>query len=632
MFEKIKNGRALLHRAALLSAIGLLPAVVTTGCGDGKDSTLGEDGPVGSVGLAITSPDGELIRSVKYTITNAAGELVHNDVVNVADDKSTVSVGFSLPAAAGYTIKMTAATAQGGQCTGSAKFDVVKSSTTRVDLSLACVAGGAGTGDVVVNGTLARSCPRVSSETAAPLATSVGGTIALSGAASTKDGVLKWSATSGKIASPSATDTTFTCTEAGTATVTLTVTRGTSCVDSKHIDVACVAPLPTNLVLTDCQKTRVCQIEQHGSDWKAVCDAGATTLTGSVQGTTATWKALDGSPCTATLKDGQLSGTCQPAAGGTCPVSSKEPLASATCLTVPSQLLVDGCGSADTRCDVVQNACTWQASCKDGKVFGGTTTASQLRWTAADGSSCRSAASDGSLPAGALSGTCTPPRTNPNGIVACNFTTQRPADLPADPVCQPLASSFVLAGCGFETQYDGLNSGDTICRTVQNGCLWQENCGDGLVLSGRATDATYSWTTSDGKKCTGSIVQGKLSGSCNNGTATCKFEQRAPQPATPEYATVPPSITIDGCGVQGACTTIQDGQDWQASCNDGAVIYNGVATSTGLALLTHIDDAPYWCTLDVANAKISGGCTPYPVTEGAEAVCTITGAVVSSAN
>lgn len=76
---------------------------------------------------------------------------------------------------------------------------------------------------------------------------------------------------------------------------------------------------------------------------------------------------------------------------------------------------------------------------------------------------------------------------------------------------------------------------------------------------------------------------------------------------------------------------MQDGNDWQAVCND-SVVYNGVVTQTGLALLTHIDDAPYWCTLDIANSAISGSCKPYPLTEGSESVCSITGAAVSSTN
>lgn len=626
MLDKLRTGPAALCRAAILSAVVLLPAVVAAGCSasdSGDGSSLGQNGATGSVGLAITSPDGQLINTVRYTVTNKAGEIVHNDVVNVSDPNSTISVTFSLAAATGYTITLTADSVQGSHCAGSAMFDVVKGSTTHVDLSLSCNVGTDG-GDVVVNATLDPSCPRVATETVAPLVTSVGGALTLGGAASSSDAVLTWSATSGTIGAPNAANTTFVCTEAGTATVTLTATRGTSCVDSKRVDVSCVAPLPTSLVLTDCQATRVCQIEQQGTDWTAVCNAGATVLTGTVQGSTVAWNAPNGSPCTATLQNGQLNGTCQ-SDSGTCPVSSTAPLPSATCLTVPSQILSDGCGSADTRCDVVQNGCTWQARCADGKFFGGTATATGLRWTAADRSSCRTAANNGTLPAGTLTGTCTPPSSNKTAT-ACNFTLQRPANLPPDPVCQPLATSFVLDGCGFDTQYAD-NAGAPICRTIQNGCLWQTNCGD-VSMGGRATDATYSWTTGDGKNCTGTVVQGKLSGSCSDGTNTCAFQQRDPQPPQ-ACRTVPPSLTIDGCGVQGSCVTVQDGCDWQALCND-VVVYDGIATPTGLALLTHIDDAPFWCTLDIAGSAISGSCTPYPVADsGAEAVCSISGAVTT---
>lgn len=620
MFEKIKNGRSTLCKVAVFSALGVLPALLTSACSSGDESASETEGPTGSVGLAIKSPDGEVIRSVSYTITNAAGDVVKKDAINVTDDRSTVSVAFSLVVAKGYTISMSAATLAGGSCSGSASFDVVKGTLTNVSLALVCKAGG-GNGDVVVNGTLGPSCPRVLSETAAPLATSVGGVITLNGAASSSDATLTWTASSGTIRSKNAADTTLTCTEAGKVTVTLTATKGEQCVDTKQVEVTCVAPLPKNLVLTDCQATRVCQIEQHGNDWKAVCNSGATVLTGRIDGVNATWTALDGAACSATLVDGQLVGSCE-AAGGSCAVSSKEAIPSATCIALPSQLLVDGCGSAGTRCDVVQNACSWQATCNDGKVFGGTTTATQVRWTASNRASCRSAA-DASLPAGTYAGACTPPSSNPTGIVACNFTLDRPADLPADPVCQPLASSFVLEGCGLENQFADTN-GPAICRTTQNGCLWQATCDD-FAISGRAVGGAYSFTGPDGQKCSGALKDGKLEGSCTTSAGSCNFKQRDLQPAA-GCASVPAAFSIDGCGVSGACKGLQDGCNWQATCND-SVVYSGVATPEHVALFTSISDAPFWCDLSVGTSSITGGCTPYPVVPGAEPLCSITGTV-----
>jgi hypothetical protein len=351
------------------------------------------------------------------------------------------------------------------------------------------------------------------------------------------------------------------------------------------------------LVLSDCTRSRLCSVKQDGSSWTAVCDASTANeahLSGTISGSTVSWSSPDSQPCTATLQDGRLSGSCQ-SDSGSCAVSSDDPLPSPTCTTLPSQLLFDGCDLPTDACDVVQNGCNWQASCNDGAtVFGGSIRSNNtLRWTLADGRSCRAPNGQTAPPAGTYSTTCTPPQGQQGD--SCTVTTTAPEGLPTPPTCQPLPSTFVLQGCDFQTDYAG-TLGDAICNVVQNGCVWQADCGD-TILAGRANGSAYTWRTDDGSDCAGVLAQGKLSGSCEGSAGLCAFRQR--DPAAPQGClAAPQAITVDGCQLEGTCNIVQDGCNWQASCNSGAVTYDGVATDSELKLLTHISDVPYWCTLD----------------------------------
>lgn len=86
------------------------------------------------------------------------------------------------------------------------------------------------------------SCPEITLIFAAPLQTNVGGTIVLEASALDPDGdklAYRWRATSGKIAAPRSANTTYTCTSAGSHTLTLSVTDR-RCSVSQQIPVTCI--------------------------------------------------------------------------------------------------------------------------------------------------------------------------------------------------------------------------------------------------------------------------------------------------------------------------------------------------------------------------------------------------------
>ena len=97
-------------------------------------------------------------------------------------------------------------------------------------------------GGVLASGVV-NLCPSVDGVSANPATAMVDKTIALSGTGHDPDGVpaplaLAWRATAGRISDPTASNPTFTCTAAGPATITLSVTDG-DCVDSQSLVVTC---------------------------------------------------------------------------------------------------------------------------------------------------------------------------------------------------------------------------------------------------------------------------------------------------------------------------------------------------------------------------------------------------------
>ncbi len=116
-------------------------------------------------------------------------------------------------------------------------------------LLLGCGGGAAESGevDVALNVVAADKCPSVTSAVAAPMQTSVGGTVGVSATASDPDRgdtvSFSWSPAA-SFASPRTAATTYRCTAAGRQTLTLTVAdshRPTACTAKATLEVDCVA-------------------------------------------------------------------------------------------------------------------------------------------------------------------------------------------------------------------------------------------------------------------------------------------------------------------------------------------------------------------------------------------------------
>ncbi|HEV8550119.1 MAG TPA: 5'-nucleotidase C-terminal domain-containing protein [Polyangiaceae bacterium] len=247
-------------------ALGLIPVA---GCSDsGALPGSHQDLAAGEIALGLSLPSGQRLSTVTYTITGPGGFAKTGSVDVSHSSKLSATIG-GIPAGAGYSISLTsAATDASLTCSGSSSFSVVARQATPVAVAVSC-RQKAQTGSVLVNGVL-NVCPIVDGVTAAPAEVSVGASLALEGQAHDTDRgpsalVYTWSATSGTLSDPNAQSPTFTCTTAGTATVTLTVGDGDSsplCSDSFSTDVSCT----TAVCGESCDDQNPCTTDSCGAD------------------------------------------------------------------------------------------------------------------------------------------------------------------------------------------------------------------------------------------------------------------------------------------------------------------------------------------------------------------------------
>ena len=191
------------------------------------------------------------IKTASYTITGPNGFSKTGSIdVSMSNTLSATIPG--IPAGAGYQIKITAITTDGSTtCGGAATFDVTAGKTVPVSVPLTCHEAPR-LGSVMVMGVL-NVCPTIDGIGASPAEVQVGGTIALAGTAHDSDAgpsalTYLWTASSGTLSSASAQNPKFTCTTAGTATISLTVSDGdpaASCADTQTAMVSCTVAAKT---------------------------------------------------------------------------------------------------------------------------------------------------------------------------------------------------------------------------------------------------------------------------------------------------------------------------------------------------------------------------------------------------
>ncbi len=285
-------------RAVSSFILFLAGALAVAGC-----ATETPSGDGSSLGVNLQLEGGQIIDEVEWVITSPGMDPMRG-TIDVSAPGSTASVEvFGLPPGDDYTITMTAMTDDGESCSGSADFDVQAGESTQLMVILSCKPPE-DLGGVRVNGGF-NICADLVKMTVGPLQTSVGNDIELFAAGDDDENdpfELRWEATGGSIADPSAASTVYTCEEVGDHFVRVTVsddgfdycncewTVPITCVDGEPCendadcgegevcDEGLCVPAPECVEDADCDPGEICVNEECVPDLECVedldCDPG----------------------------------------------------------------------------------------------------------------------------------------------------------------------------------------------------------------------------------------------------------------------------------------------------------------------------------------------------------------------
>lgn len=229
------------NSAFLMAVLLFGGAPSVSGCGHEKAG----DAEVGEGRLALVLGGGAVLDAVSYTVTGPGG-FSRAGSLDVSHS-STIAALLPLPAGGPYAITLGGTTTgESTTCGGMATFSVTAHVTTPVTVNMTCHEATR-TGSVLVTGAI-NICPVVDGVSASPSEVVVGSAVMLGALAHDSDALpaalgYSWSAPSGTF-SPGATtqSPTFTCTQAGPVTISLTVSDGDAtpgCADTQSITVTC---------------------------------------------------------------------------------------------------------------------------------------------------------------------------------------------------------------------------------------------------------------------------------------------------------------------------------------------------------------------------------------------------------
>jgi hypothetical protein len=236
---------------------------------NGTTANSASSGDVGTVAMQLTLAPGTTLSTVQYTFSNPtlAG---FNSITSTVDVSGSDKISFvlTLPAGTGYSLSLTATDSKGDPCSGGPlTFAVVADQNNPVSLNLVCtqtidaavVGPDVNIGTVAVTGdveletvTNTPLCAAVSALGVSPAQATVGQTATLSAAGldandQSSDVTLTWTATggAGTLADTTGTSNTFSCSSAGTETITVTATMtgGGSCptTGSRSTTISCTS-------------------------------------------------------------------------------------------------------------------------------------------------------------------------------------------------------------------------------------------------------------------------------------------------------------------------------------------------------------------------------------------------------
>jgi hypothetical protein len=290
-----------------------MAAASVVGCSNGtKAASQASVEHGGTVGLALQVVPGITINTLNYSITGNGFSLSGSFDVSNSSAGTEFVIG-NIPAGTGYTLTLTAVSADGAtSCSGSTTFDVSAFTTTSVTPHLECRKGKSG--GVGINPVM-NVCPNVTSIATSASTAVVGASIGVTGTATDTDNgpsalSYTWTATSGTLTNASSASATFTCTAAGPATITLTASDG-ECSDTTSVAVTCTAPPPppvtTNSILSGVSADCLSCAQLNGCMDPTCEKISGNAANGPAAGTSRTQLCLDTLTCV-------LSNKC--AAGG----------------------------------------------------------------------------------------------------------------------------------------------------------------------------------------------------------------------------------------------------------------------------------------------------------------------------
>ena len=228
-----------MSHGAVLVALAVLIGASAAGCGTEADR------PWGAVLLTVHAPTDARVVSADYAIN---GNATLHGTVTAPPQGDLIELIPRVPAGDAYLATLTGRSADGRHtCTGTKAFRVAKGVTTRLDVDLTCgsVDGGSadGAGRVVIG--ISVSCHQVplARFVVSPLVVAVGTYVVARADGARPDGApltFEWTAASGTFDSPRASQTTFTCTQAGDVEVKLQVEDDERCQQSYSARVTCL--------------------------------------------------------------------------------------------------------------------------------------------------------------------------------------------------------------------------------------------------------------------------------------------------------------------------------------------------------------------------------------------------------
>ncbi len=302
-----------------LGMLALLATGVVAGCSSSQTPSTGTaavgDGHEGNVGLSLVPVSGVTLNSVHYTVSNGGPLPVSEGDLPTVGTASTFSFGLPLPVGTGYTISLSAASAETGDditCAGSyGPFAVTPNSSTAFTLTLTCKDNSNGS---IVGGIDVKTdaCPRLVFDyaVATPSAANVGGTIAVGTKAHDLDG--KTVSYAWKIATPTA----------GTFAPTTGATSVFTCGLIQNLGQTVTVTASNGECTKDLTTTLSCKSVLCGN---GVVDPGESCDTATVCGTGAPASCIPGNKCTSNCVFTCGNGIVEP------PAEACEPKGTANC-------------------------------------------------------------------------------------------------------------------------------------------------------------------------------------------------------------------------------------------------------------------------------------------------------------